>query len=46
MPFLTTFELKQIILLSSSKHPQLLDKVLTGGILNVASMFKLANYLF
>lgn len=46
MPFLTTFQIKYIILLSSSKHPNLADKVLTGGILNVDSMIKLANFLY
>lgn len=46
MPFLTTFELKQIILLSSTKYSCLTDKLVTGGILNIDSMFRLANYLF
>lgn len=46
MPFLSTFELKYIILLSSSKSINLSGKVLTGGILNVDSMIKLANFLF
>lgn len=46
MPFLTTFELKHIILLSCTKHPNLVNKLLTGGILNVDSMIKLANFLF
>ena len=46
MPFLTTFQIKNIILLSSTKSPFLTDKLLTGGILNVDSMIKLANFLF
>ena len=46
MPSLTTSELKQIILSSSTKYPWLKDKLLTGGILNLDSMFRLANYLF
>ena len=46
MPFLTTFELKQIILLSSSHYSCRTDKLVTGGILNIDSMFRLANYLF
>lgn len=46
MPFLTTFQTKNIILLSSTKSPFLTDKFLTGGILNVDSMIKLANFLF
>ena len=46
IPFLTTFEIKQVILLSSRKHPNFSGKVLTGGILDVDSMFRLAKYLF
>ena len=46
MPFLSTFEIKNIILLSSTKYPNLSNKLLTGGILNVDSMIKLANCLF
>lgn len=46
MPFLTIFEIKNIILLSSTRYPWLADKLLTGGILNVNDMIKLANFLF
>lgn len=46
MPCLSIFEMKQIILLSSTKHPWLTNKLLTGGILNINSMIKLANTLF
>ena len=46
MPFLTTLEIKYIILLSGTKYPSLANKLLTGGILNVDSMIKLANFLF
>lgn len=46
MPFLTTFEIKHIILLSSTRHPSLENKLLTGGILNTDSMIKLANFLY
>lgn len=46
MPFLTTLEIKYIILLSCTKYPSLTNKLLTGGILNVDSMIKLADFLF
>ena len=46
MPFLTTLEIKYIILLSCTKYSSLTDKLITGGILNVDSMIKLANFLF
>lgn len=46
MPFLTTLEIKHIILLSGTKYPSLANKLLTGSILNVDSMIKLADFLF
>lgn len=46
IPFLTTLEMKKIILLSSSKHPNLAKKVLTGGILNIDSMIQMANFFY
>ena len=46
MPFLTIFEIKNIILLSSTRYLWLADKLLMGGILNVNDMIKLANFLF
>lgn len=46
MPFFIIFEIKNIILLSSTRYPWLADKLLTGGILNVNDMIKLANFLF
>ncbi|MCL2014180.1 MAG: S8 family serine peptidase [Oscillospiraceae bacterium] len=42
-PFLTVLEIKDIILCSSDKHPELEKKILTGGILNVDSMIETAN---
>ena len=43
IPDLTTSDIKSIILSSAEKHPNLSDKVLTSGILNMNAMFELAN---
>ena len=40
MPFLTALEIKNIILSSADKYPNLDEKVLTGGILNVHAMLE------
>ena len=42
MPYLSTLEIKRIILSSSDRHPSLEGKILTGGILNVDSMIRMA----
>ncbi|MCL2204019.1 MAG: S8 family serine peptidase [Defluviitaleaceae bacterium] len=39
-PHLTTAEIKQIILASAAKRPQLAQKLVTGGILDMAAMFE------
>ncbi len=43
MPDLTAIDLKNIILFSASRVPSLTGKVLSGGMLNVNAMFKLAD---
>ncbi|MBC8570007.1 S8 family peptidase [Zongyangia hominis] len=42
-PYLSTMQLKNIILSSADTVPDLTGRVLTGGILNVNAMFQLAN---
>lgn len=44
MPYLTTFQIKNIILASSQKHSSLNGKILTGGILDVYSMIEMSNH--
>ena len=44
-PNLSVPELKNIILYSAVRNPNLTGKVLTGGVLNVKAMFELADYL-
>lgn len=46
MPFLTTWEMKQIILLSNTKSVYLTNRILTEGVLNINSMFNMANFFY
>lgn len=46
MPFLTPWEIKQIILLSSTKSPYLTNRIVTGGVLNINSMFEMTNFFY
>ena len=46
IPSLTTSEVKNIILSSAEKLPSLENRILTGGILNIDSMFKMASELY
>lgn len=46
MPNISTLDLKNIILSSAIKNPNLAGMVSTGGTLNVNAMFKLAGYWF
>lgn len=43
MPNISTITLKRIILSSAMENPELKGKILTGGILDMETMFKLAN---
>lgn len=43
-PNLSVLELKNIILYSAVRNPDLIGKVLTGGMLDVKAMFELADY--
>ena len=43
MPDLTALDIKNIILSSVDKKPNLKNKILTGGILNIESMIEMAN---
>ena len=43
MPYLSTLEIKEIILQSSNKTPNLEGKILTSGILDIKSMIEMAN---
>lgn len=46
MPNLSPLEMKEIILSSADRSPKLSGKVLTGGMLNVNSMFQYASAMF
>ncbi len=46
IPFLTTWEMKQIILLSSTKSPYFTNRTVTGGVLNINSMFEMVNFFY
>lgn len=45
MPDISTSNLKDIILYSAVRHPRLMGRVSTGGLLDVNAMFELADYL-
>ncbi|MCL2576552.1 MAG: S8 family serine peptidase [Defluviitaleaceae bacterium] len=46
MPGLTTLEIKDIILSSAQRHPNLDGRILTGGILDVNAMLKMTTNKF